>query len=345
MAVQSSAHWTEDDEVLDRYVLGRIDPAAKRVLDEHLETCAQCQVTVRRAQELLAGIRRLGRDELKTRLARRLEGAVRPTVPWPHVISAAAVLVIAVGVAIYAFWTPLETWYEGDQSRTISDTASPAASVVERAHEESERTRRDDIAARNETLLGEIDRIKGEDQKIVAAPSPKVAAEPNRELETRATAGGASPISEWITGVIVPAGKKDAGAQPGLPDEADAQERKRLEAADREAPSALRQEGAAVSQAVALELRQQPLRELPLSKQQSQVAQAHQTVETLLEQTPQGLRMTLYLDQAIPDPEFQAAEVRAVTEDSLVIFLPRQQIAYKIPRSVGDVQAIQLKVK
>ena len=342
MAAQTSPHWTEDEEVLDRYILGRIDPAAKRVLEEHLESCAQCREAVSRTRDLVAGIRRLGRDELKARLKRKLEPASRPAVPWPHVISAAAVLVIALGVGIYAFWSPLETWYEGTLSSASADTASPAASVVEETREKFDDATRGDIAARNEALLKKIDRLKGEDQKIVAAPAPKAASEPSRERELGATA---SLASAWIQGVIVPREGKDAAKLQVLPTEVDARERKKLEAADRDVPQIRRQEGAAVSQAVPMELRQQPIGALPESKQQLQLTQAHQTVETLLEQTSQGLRLTMYLEEAIPDSELQSAEVYAVTDDSLVVLLPTRQIAYKIPSSIGNVQAIQLKAK
>jgi len=345
MAVQTSPHWTEDEEVLDRYVLGQIDRTAKRVLDEHLESCAKCREAVRLSQELVAGIRRLGRDGLKMRLNRSLESASRPAVPWPHVISVAAVLVIAVGIAVYAFWTPLETWYEGALTNALPDTASPAESVVEGEREVSDRTSRDDIAARNETLLGKIDRMKGADQKIVAAPAAKAAAEPDREDESKATAGAASSMSVWIQGVIVPIEEKDAAKRQEVSGEVDARERTKLEATGREASKVRRQEGSAGSQAASLELRQQLLETLPPAKQQVEAGHDHRTVETFLEQTPQGLRLTLYLDRAIPDSEFQAAEVYAVTEDSLVVFFSNRQIGYKIPSSVGNVQAIQLKAK
>lgn len=342
MAAQTSPHWTEDEEVLDRYVLGRIDPATKRVLEEHLESCAQCREAVSRAHELVAGIRRLGRDQLKARLKRTLETAPRAAVPWPHVISAAAVLVIAVGIGIYAFWSPLETWYEGTLTSSRPDTASPAASIVEEQRDLGDDASRTDIAARNEELLKKIDRMKGDDQKIVSAPAPKAAAEPSRESEVRTTGLLASA---WIQGVIVPRQDKDAAKEQGVAGEADARERKKLEAADRDAPQIRRQEGAAGSQAVPMELRQEPFGALPKTKQQLQPAREHQTVEALLEQTSTGLRLTMYLDEAIPDSEFQAAEVYAVTDDSLVVILPTRQIAYKIPPSIGNVQAIQLKAK
>lgn len=348
MAAQTSTHWTDNEEILDRYILGRVDPTDKRLLEEHLESCAQCREAVSRARDLVAGVRRLGRDELKARLARRLEPTNRSAVPWPHVISAAAVFVIAVGVTLYAFWTPLEMWYEESLTSTASEAARESAPVREMATEEGNRASRDDIALRNETLLEQIDRTKGEDQKIVAAPAPKAAAEAaetGREREATVVAGAASSVSAWIQGVVVRVEAKDAAKQRGAAAEYDARDRKKAEAADREAPALRRQDETALSQAVRTELRQQPLGALPLSQQKLQTKQDLRTVETLLEQTPEGLRLTLYLDEAVPDAELQAAEVYAVGDDSLVVFLPTQQIAYKIPSSIGNVQALQFRAK
>ena len=343
-------HWTDNEEVLERYVLGRIDAQSKGILDEHLEECARCREAVQRETELAAGAKRLGRAALKERLGRRLAAPARPGVPWPHVISAAAVLVIAVGVAMYTFWTPIESWYEGEMADVrpqVADTEARSSLDEEQVRQEPDR---DDITRRNEALLEKIDRAKGEDQKIVQAPATAdrlepVEAEALREDKAFAATGAAAQTSAWIRGMIVPVPKDEQSKRTALPDARNEPSAEPAQAQPAPAQKARRQEGVSAPGVLSAELRQQPFEALPEAQQQVYATQAGRAVETLVEKTPEGLRLTLYADPPIPDDELRSARIEAVTSDSLIVVMPTQQIAYKIPPALGSVQGIQLKTK
>jgi hypothetical protein len=349
MAVQSSPHWTDNEEVLERYVLGRLDPLAKRVLEEHLEACASCREAVTRERELVAGIRRLGREELKARLARRVANAVRPSIPWPHVISIAAVLVISVGVALYRFWTPIETWYEESFTQTSPRVAETPAATPEENAVHPGASDLEEIARRNQPLVEEIQRAKGQDQKIVAAPAAademkEMTNKPGRE-DKSLTMAGASSQAVWVEGVVIPFAKDEARKRAGAHADRDERAGEKAQPQPAEAPGALQQEGALALQAVSTELRQEPLRSLPHDRQQMQAAETQGVIETLLEKTAEGLRLTFYVDPPIAEEELRAAQVQAIAADSILVVMPTQQIAYKIPAALGNVQAVQLKAK
>jgi len=99
-----SHHWTEDPVLLEQFVLGRI-PAEQLVsLREHLETCNLCREAVEREKEFIGTVRAYGRDRLRLRLKERIERSPSRVVPWPHVLSAAAVILVIVGLGLYNRW-------------------------------------------------------------------------------------------------------------------------------------------------------------------------------------------------------------------------------------------------
>lgn len=103
MKSEKEHHWTENEERLADYVLGRIEAAELPPLLNHLDVCSACRDTVEREQYLVASIKLTGRKNLKARLSQRL-GETRSSVPWPRVLAVAATVVILVGVGVYNTW-------------------------------------------------------------------------------------------------------------------------------------------------------------------------------------------------------------------------------------------------
>src|SRR5713101_2936706 len=63
-----STHWSDDTELLERFVLNRLEPAKRQELEAHLRVCETCQRAVRAEQELVAGVRRLGSESISVGL-------------------------------------------------------------------------------------------------------------------------------------------------------------------------------------------------------------------------------------------------------------------------------------
>lgn len=68
----SDEHWTTDDTLLAGYVLDRLSDAERETCDRHLASCPDCRRRVEEERLLAAGVRRAGRDELKSRLRQRV---------------------------------------------------------------------------------------------------------------------------------------------------------------------------------------------------------------------------------------------------------------------------------
>ena len=53
----ANPHWTEDDDLLAQYVLGRLSAEERKQLDDHLLSCSQCREEVQKERVLVSGIR------------------------------------------------------------------------------------------------------------------------------------------------------------------------------------------------------------------------------------------------------------------------------------------------
>jgi hypothetical protein len=116
-------HWTEDSELIERFVLNKLDPDERNELEDHLRVCEVCKQAVRAEQVLIAGIRRAGRERFKAELAEKLTAAEKTRIPWPHILSAAAVVVIVIGVALYNRWFEIIQPPETESISRISERA------------------------------------------------------------------------------------------------------------------------------------------------------------------------------------------------------------------------------
>ncbi len=119
-------HWTDDEEVLEDYVLSRIEDSVRARLDAHLKSCAQCRERVESEAGLAAGIRQFEASRIKGQLQALTNGR-RRSVPLPHILSMAAAIVLIVGIGFYNRWfmnavpqpAPLEI---AEQQKEVSST-------------------------------------------------------------------------------------------------------------------------------------------------------------------------------------------------------------------------------
>ena len=126
MAGTLNTHWAQDSELLERYARKQMTGEERKDLDEHLRSCQDCQSLVQQEQEFLAGIREYGRDQLKGRLKLRLEHEPVSHVQWTRVMSAAAVIVILLGLGIYNRWLFVnERLHEEDRAKQAETQPQP----------------------------------------------------------------------------------------------------------------------------------------------------------------------------------------------------------------------------
>ena len=353
----STSHFASDGELLERFVLGRLDPSERERLNEHLRTCESCREAVQTERTIAAGVRRFGRESVKDRVRARIARPERSAIAWPQVLSAAAAILVIIGVGIYGHWFSTTVVEEALKTDQRSSRNAPAASsgaeqpsVAERRVEESSKPARPpEHAARNAVKPSRPDaaladrgagtgltaREKETHGRIAAAPATgrdlKMAAPP--ETVASGTHEPTSGTQEyWTTGIRlqesialdetgVVKGKSEALMQKADKDN--------LRSGGGAKKTAATQQAMNMNE-LAVTISQQPLSSLPVRQQQLQARLSVNSVQTLVQQRDHRLAMTLYLDSLVNERDLKNASVSPVSEDSLVISLANQKIGYHL---------------
>lgn len=358
-------HWTYDPDLLERYVLDRLESAQREELENHLKTCEQCRIAVREEEELAAGVRRLAREEFKTRLKSRFAGLQSEPireVPWFQLAAAAAVIVILVGVGIYNEWF---TWYKEKDITEEYQREQPASGAAQ----EQEFPPPVPEAAGERSGISSDRRIPTEAEKRQehAASTQKIIREAQREkqiarnehilLENGAGAGvrredvELEGVKEWVQGEILstlserlPPQSAISTIDKGALLKTDKSElRKQAESEIESRPSRKsrtrsRLDSVETDKAGQRIIVQQGVRsqiiilsQRPKSQLSPEQLRDSQTVPTLVERTEEGLQFTVYLDQPVGDEELRNATIEPIHRDSVILHLGSQQIGYRIP--------------
>jgi hypothetical protein len=337
MADDRGAHIASDGELLSRYALGRLDEAERERVDRHTAGCPACMEALRREMRIAAGVRRLGREDLKAELKRRVAADPQPA-GWPRILSAAAAVGIVAGLGVYY------AWFTGGGTPPPPPVGSPPLA----GRTESPRQGEGNAPARELT-----DKVKGDrtaesptrlsgqlqtERKTPVSPASRDAkndrggAPAAGDISSRVTAGEAAamePAGEfWSEGVVERGeGALDAGAPRGA---VTSQEKnavlfkskvlKEEEGRLKDAPSRPRSQ---------YFLRQQPASALPADRERS--GRDQQSVPTRIDQRGSTTTMTMYLDSLVDEREIKKARVEAVSDDSVVVTLGRKKILYRFP--------------
>lgn len=307
-------HWTDDQDLVELFASGSLTEERRKELEVHLNECDSCRNIVDREALLRKGIRHYARGNLKLRLRERLERAVVPMIPWPHVLSAAAVLIIVVGIGMQTAWQQPGGPVVHDADVGMADSVQ---NIEIRAPERDVPSAEDLQPVDDEGAGGVADEA--------AEISPRE--ERRREIALRdartpmAAAKSRTPPSEsilWVTGTIL----TEASSARGEKEEAFAAGRQRAEtpepllSKDRSAPR--------------VSASQKPTRMLPQAQQMS--ALGIRQVLTAVEERNDSLHLTIFTDEA--DFQLEELQVDAVTDDSVVVSGGNGKLGVRIPDAV-----------
>ncbi len=348
-----------DQEMLSRYVLDRMSPAERDLFEQHLRTCPQCLLAVEEETLLAAGVRRLGRTELRKRLAQNIAQAPALALPWLRIAAAAAVLLIVGGIGFFGNWFGAGSGRSDRLSETISDgQASSSPQKSERAAAPSLAAPENTVSSRTDETAQSTDRMtqpltQDDRREKLVTPLPVQPEsgvkrkgrlpEPGRENEI-APGSEASGIAEtrtagirrtqiWTAGMIEEIGKhRAAEVRKDIPDKP--QERGEADrVAARQEPGTLKQMGyvQGLDGRRPVILNQRPASALPPAQQALHFQSLRPQVQTLIEESKDTLRMILYLDPPLTAQAFGEARVEQITDDSLVVRFPGLTIGYALP--------------
>lgn len=351
-------HWTHDAELIERFVLQKMNPEERNEMEDHLRICEVCKRAVRNEQLLVAGIRRSGREQFKSALAAKLASipTAEKKTPWPKILSAAAVIVVLLTVGIYNRWfeTTKETAFTptAEQLKQSDETAAGEFRKDESLPAFSERDANVPYSsaqpATKSSTAEDIRRVAASPRSAVPSPSmatkkdesptderlPVAAAEAAGAAATEAEMR-ASAETFWIEGTVLE-------SDNAVPRGEAAREEKKVEFSKGRADSPV----GATAIANTIVLHQQTILTLPAEQQRvrqptTSAIAAGKRVMTKLERVGAQTQMTFYFDSLVDEREWANATIETPRRDSLIVNLPHQRIGYRLPAAVD---ARQLRI-
>lgn len=353
MSDSKEKHWTDNPELMERYVLNQLNAGERNELEDHLRVCEVCKLAVRAEQILIAGIRRSGREQLKSELAKKTEYLPESATPWGRILSAAAVVLILFTVGIYNRWFDTA---KIDSNIIVEQPPSQNkpndTSQLEREQPESSRSDAEEVGeSKNEpppriewrkqepfAASRQRSKAKRETDKTSVADEVTTSEQPANEIAAQRLAkgaGAAMPSEQheseafWIQGIVTET-KRDialAETKVAAPEtysySREKNERVKKQDAARESQSKERR----VDGLRDIILQQADVRTLPLSQQ----ANAYHAVQAKVERIGDATQLTMYFDTLIDEREFAKASVESQHHDSLAVILPNKRIAFYLP--------------
>lgn len=313
MSEQTHTHWTEDEDLLARFVLGQLDAAEASALDDHLKGCAKCRDAVQAERLIVAGVRRAGRDELKQRLAEKSGSRTSETFGWYRIAGAAAVLLVLLTVGI------LNRWFVSEE-KTVVARRQPVDTLVPRTGlATTPRATPRSREAKNQRLNAESDRAKvsaDKARRLAMKKKEQKRGEPAEEL--------------WLQGSVLTENMASTGEALG------GKSMKKEQRADEAAkPMGLPQlSQAAGSKGAAIDSLTVTVKQLPLASmpaRQRDVQYAKQLMQTLAQKSHAGLRITIFSDSSLSRTDLERATLQLIRTDSMLLRLGARRIGYKIP--------------
>jgi hypothetical protein len=363
MSNAKNSHWTEDENLLERYVLGRLSENERMPLEAHLQGCEQCRSAVQTERTLAAGVRRYGREQLKGRLNQRIASSMRSgrtTTTWRQILSAAAVLVIAVGIGFY------NGWFSSDKMKGLSDRQRGAELKKPEAEKDQNvvERRKEDIASHvaaeaDKKALGKSETTeKGRSEKLFADQSTGAGGRQTNKLDKSrvkvepipsapVSGAGATTRSDSIATQSQPMPLKARSMQLWtegtlLQGSQSKQKKQSLDAFQAPKRDQLQQLRIATEQAGRqlepgekgrrdeFQITQRGADRLPVERQNLQVPSA-QSIQTYIEETDQGLNLTLFPDTLFDEVVLQNAKVEIIRPDSIIIEIASRKYGYRLP--------------
>ncbi len=350
MVEKQNIHWTDDKEMLERFVMNRIEVSERLPLEAHLKECEHCRDAVRQEQELSAGIRLAGRDGLKAQLSARIKkeeansffGKDGFSQRYQLISLAAAVVVIVVGLGLFRFYSGAFEWPTKFSSRKyILKNAAPDSSSTANLKEEAHQPNTGNLADREEPAMQ-----APSSENLTAQRSAGAAGEREDGLSSIQNSQGeihhgGNAKAFWLLGTVtmIHSNKSDARLVAKT-ESRPVQERETKKKLSSNGRFTIQKDG--VSQTIILS--QKPSSSLPERQKEAGVNQTN-TIHTLVEKTSRGLNLTLYSSTLFLSSEIENAAIEPITQDSLIVHLANESIAYHIPGGWSAQRSTQTNIE
>ena len=347
MADIQKKYWTDDPDLVEKYVLGKLTDEERKRLDDEIAYYKPGKEKIRREMQFAAGIRRHGRDQLKSRLRLKLRREQSQQIFRYQMIGlAAAVVVIAIGVGVYQVWfseiaAPKKFNNQEivlKQTDSTNNESKPGEeSVAGESKDEGKLQKRSMLkpTSQREAIVSS----QGASVKKDVATAPSKQGFAKTEDQVSEIEESSEPVkpkrsiptqSIWLIGKVVmiedqkPTALSDTQHHALMSEQS---EEKRDHTSEQRSKRITIKRGETEGQIM---LQQRSFRELPRSRQ-TQIGKKN-VAETLVQQSDEGLSLTIYSD-AISAAEIKNATIEIAGSDSIIVETGSQRIYYKLPAS------------
>ncbi len=351
MSDNSKKYWTDDPELVEKYILNKLSAEEKKRMDAEIADCEPCQVKLQEEIEILAGIRRHGRDIIKAKLRKKLQRERSSQFfNYQYIGLAAAVLIIAIGLGAYQIWfsdlvapkkfhqqeivfkqseDSSRTQIESQPAEQQQDELKPRAD-----QKESDRLPDKSKSAQQKSEIAENNAVDKSAPVISNTESNQLslgAAGKSDGMVSEAVSAENSPSAIWLIGQIVVVSESvhdralsTSKIQKG--NDAKFSEQRRSKTNFQSLETITLNKKVKENNIV---LQQRSTKDLPVERSQQRAGQQRE-IETLFERTDNGIQLTLY-DDSIKESDVKDAIVERLSEDSIVVSITNQRISYRLP--------------
>jgi hypothetical protein len=325
-------------ETIEDVALGRLPEDLKAGVSSHLDQCEECRKAVEKERLLAAGTKSWARAAMKKRLAENIRTATQRQVPWPRILSAAAVVVAIVGVGVFYNWRKT-----ADEPRPLSETRTDT--IVRPSGQTST-----EISAGTSPVASSDVKSEGLRSRITEPAKPEDLRQPAAEQELFDNfAVGGEKKADKAKGYLAPAPvlQKDVVSAP-VENETLVSGRVISEASGGVTQTIA---AGASNQGISANRMEAAKRARPVESHTGPFFALHQRhwatgrtdadaneagdVPALMSRSGDTLHVTVLLDSLLSTDEMKMAFVRQVAQDSIEVVFPYRTIGYKLPRQVA----------
>jgi hypothetical protein len=332
-------------ETIEDFVLDRLPADRRAEVEEHLEGCAGCQAAVGEERLIAAGTKVWARNALKQRLAERVAQTSRQRVPWPHVIGAAALLVVIVGIGVLYKWhQPVpesnSVISENGPQGTMDTTPVAATPAAKAAAPGNEITVKEGAPELSQQEQKNYSKDKGYFQAPAAeTQQPSIAYKTDEEARDKAVGG--SGVAEkkvidrndrsgtWVTGTVVTVVPRGVAQSDAAGASTQGVTRSRIEARKRALPAPAERTLTFVVDQYVID------RDLKAAKREEITGGGVETVPAMIIRTGDTLHIALALDSLLSPAQLQLTYVIQVSADSIHVVLPDRILGYRLPADLA----------
>ena len=346
MAEPDKQHPRYDPEKVEGYVLGSLVHAELRAIEEHLSHCEECRRAIDEERLLAAGARRLGRQDLKDRLARRAAEQPRAVIPWPRIVAVAAVLVVVAGIGILRYQSTRDdlspqaslrdvpaVGESNTQGNKLQPTDGKPSSADENLRATDERSKRklELVDDRSENELKNAPEVRAGKETSVSGASKDIGKIGRLDAADR-LANAAASSAVWIEGTVL--STKNSLAAPAPAAAAENVQQPTVSGQLQKKVARSEVTPTAVQASREFVVTQQPSHTLPSRQQVMNQRRQFQTISTYAQRSGTQLQLTLYPDSLFTPADIGAASVDRIGDDSIIVHLGRHSIGYRLPQSI-----------